>query len=70
MGEAEISVSNERKMLHYHKGCCMVIETCTEGRIPESGKEKRFYFLLLVILQIIDSMSSIEDFLKTSCQRK
>jgi len=28
MGKVKASVINERKMLDYHKDCCMVIETC------------------------------------------
>ena len=28
MGKVKVSVINERKMLGYHKDCCMAIETC------------------------------------------
>jgi len=57
MGKVKVSVINERKMLDYHKDCCMAMETYY-AEYQNQVKRRASTSYLLVFLLLIDSMSS------------
>jgi len=63
MGEAEISVINERKMLYYYKDICMVIETCYaeyQNQVKRRASTSCYWYFFCLGKGHIDSMSSTE----------